>query len=195
MQQGVPMVTRTLSAVSMSNPVSFDAAIKFVARPETKVTNKSYSEVNIFGDEHIEEMFAASAVDDADQRSSAAAVILLLLFVALLKLYISGDPLFRPDPFRQGAAQGHARRWRIGQVLLEARPLQRLPQVRMADANPGQPPEDSITEERKLRGRGFHAVQVTNVQAITHKDTSLSSLSAVRSTSSWRRRLLNLIEG
>jgi len=66
--------------------VSFDAAIKFVARPETKVANKSYSEVNIFGDEHIDEMFAASAVDDADQRSSAAAVILLLLFVALLKL-------------------------------------------------------------------------------------------------------------
>jgi hypothetical protein len=57
----------------------------------------------------------------------------------------------------------------------------------MADANPGQPPEDREIDKRKLRGRGFHAVQVTNVHAIEHKDISLLSLSAVRSTSSWKR--------
>src|SRR2546428_11389936 len=140
-------------------------------------------------------MLAACEVNDANQRSPAAAVIFVLIFIVLLKLQISCNPLFRPDPFGQSAAQGHARRRRIGQIFVKARRLERLLQVGMADANPGQPPEDRVANKWKLRDRGFHAVQITNVHAITHKATSLLSLSAIRSTSSWRRRLLNLIEG
>ena len=81
-------------------------------------------------------MFAARAVDDADERSPATAAILVMLFIAQLKLQSSGGPLFRPDPFCQGAAQCHARRRWIGQVLLEVRRLQRMLQIGMADANP-----------------------------------------------------------
>ncbi len=65
-------------------------------------------------------MFAARAVDDADHRPPVAAAILVVIFVVLLKLQASSDSLFRPDPFRQGAAQGHARRRRIGQVFVKA---------------------------------------------------------------------------
>src|SRR5215510_5730905 len=114
-------------------------------------------------------MLAARAVDDAYQRSPAAAVILPLLFVLLMELQTSGDPLFRPDPFRQGSAQSHARRRRIGQILLKARRSQRLLQIGMTYANPGQPPEDRVADKRKLRDRGFDAVQITNVNAVMHK--------------------------
>jgi hypothetical protein len=61
--------------------------------------------------------------------------------------------------------------------------LQRMLQIRMADANSGQPPEDRVADERKLRCRGFHAIQIANVDAVMHKITSLSSRSAIRSIS------------
>src|SRR5262249_44795021 len=135
-------------------------------------------------------MFASSAVDDADERSPAPAAMLVLFFVILLKLQSSGGLLFRPDPFRQSAAQAHARRGRMGQVLLEARRLHRLLQIGMADATPGQPPCARKANERKLGDRGYQSVHVTNVHAITHKDSSLLSIHAARSISfslaAWR---------
>jgi hypothetical protein len=38
---------------------------------------------------------------------------------------------------------------------IKARCLQRLLQAGMADANPGQPPEDGVADKRKLRGPGL----------------------------------------
>jgi hypothetical protein len=94
------------------------------------------AEIDVFGDESVNEMLAASTIDDADERSSATAAILLLIFITKLKLQSSGGPMFRLDPFRQGAAQCHTWRRRIGQVLLETRRSQRLLQIEMADTDP-----------------------------------------------------------
>jgi hypothetical protein len=64
------------------------------------VRQAEHAEINVFGDERIDEMFAARAVDDADQCPPAAAAVLLLISVIPLKLQISGNSLFRLDPFR-----------------------------------------------------------------------------------------------
>jgi hypothetical protein len=104
------------------------------------ISQAESAEVHIFCDQGIDKMFAARAVNDSNQRSPATAAVLFLIFIARLKLQSSPGPLFRLDPFRQGAAQCHSRRRWIGQVLLEARQLQRLLQVGMADANPLQSP-------------------------------------------------------
>jgi hypothetical protein len=108
------------------------------------------AEIDVFDDESVNEMLAASAIDDADERSFATAAILLLIFITKLKVQSSGAPMFRLDPFRQSAAQCHARRRRIWQVFLEARRLQRLLQIGMTDADPLQSPSDRKADEWKL---------------------------------------------
>src|SRR5262249_35874369 len=98
------------------------------------------AEIDVFGDERVNEVLASSAIDDSNQRSPTPATILVLPFIAKLKSQSSAGPFFRLDPFPQGAAQGPARRGWIGQVLPQARRLQRLPQIGVADANPLQSP-------------------------------------------------------